>query len=875
MDVAYRSLEVALHEDEEGFRQFFEHSPDAVLLIDPHHPSGDWIIVACNQAACTMNGYRRAELIDQPLDVLHLGPENPRQRAVYFDRLRRLGHVHGEALHRHSDGSVFPVEYSSSLIVLAGRELILGIDRDITVRKQAEAVLQRANAELEQRVTERTAALTAANERLQVELDARKRTEEDARFLAQISALLAASLDEAETLSIVSQETVPYLADYCIVDLLRSDRSLRQAAVAYVTPAKAALVRELGRRSPFDRNVPYGVSKVLHEGKAELVPELSSEVMHAAAGDDEYRRLVRELGLTSYIIVPLIARGHALGAISFFAAESGRHFDAADLRLAEELAGRVALAVDNARLYREAQAAAQRAEEARALLDALFAAAPAGLGFWDTELHYVRINNALAAINGLAPEQHLGRTVCEVRPGLGAEIAQDLRHVLQTGEPIVDREVSGETTATPGQHRHWLASYYPVRGADGGMLGIGGVVTEITGRKRTEAALRTSEQRLAGIIGSAMDAIISIDADQRILLFNAAAEHMFRTRASDVLGKSIDRFIPAAARAAHRRHIPAFGATGVTNRSMHALQPLTALRGDGDEFPIEASISQISAQGETIYSVIIRDITERMRAEHDRAVLLAREQAAREEAEAALTARDVFLSIAAHELRTPLTTLLGYAHMLERRVTSDRLLPAREQRRLGAISEQAMRLNTLLEALLDVARLQLGRFAVDCRPLDLSALVRRVVDEVEPILEQHTLTLDCPPVVSIVGDDVRLGQVLHNLLSNAIKYSPEGGPIEVRVVEHGEEIAIGVSDRGIGIPDDAQAGLFRQFYRAMNVDPKRISGLGIGLYVVHEIVKRHGGWVEVQSTEGQGSTFTVWLPRTPPAAPGSAPWSDA
>jgi len=862
--------------DEQGFRLFFEYSPDAILLIDPHHPSGDWIVVACNEAACHMNGYRRAELIGQPLDLLHLGPEDPRQRAAYFDRLRRLGHVHGEALHRHKDGSLFPVEYSASLIVLAGRELILGIDRDITARKQVEAELQRANAELEQRVAERTAALTAANERLQVELNARKRTEEDARFLAEIGALLAASLDEGETLSIVAHETVPYLADYCIVELLEADHSLRQAAVAHVSPAKAALVRELRRRFPFDPNLPYSAATVLHEGRAELVPELSSAFMHAAAGDDaEYLHLVRELGPRSYMIVPLIARGHALGAISFFAAESERHFGAADLRLAEELAGRAALAVDNARLYHEAQAAAQRTEEARSLLDALFAAAPAGLAFWDAELRYVRINDALAAINGLTPEQHLGQNVSDVLPSLGAEVAQNLRHVLETGEPVVDREVSGETPAAPDQRRHWLASYYPVRGADGAPLGIGGVVTEITERKRTEAALRTSEQRLAGIIGSAIDAIISIDAEQRIMLFNAAAERMFRCRAADVVGQSLDRFIPAAARAAHRRHIPAFGATGVTNRSMHALQPLTALRGDGDEFPIEASISQISAQGETIYSVMIRDITERMRAEHDRAVLLAREQVAREEAEAALMTRDVFLSIAAHELRTPLTTLLGYAHMLQRRVAGDQLLPAREQRRLGAITEQAMRLNTLLEALLDVARLQLGRFAVDCRPLDLSALVRHVVDEVEPILEQHTLTLDCPPVVSIVGDDVRLGQVLHNLLSNAIKYSPEGGPIEVRVVEHGEEIAIGVSDRGIGIPDDAQAGLFRQFYRAMNVDPKRISGLGIGLYVVHEIVKRHGGWVEVQSTEGQGSTFTVWLPRTPPAAPGSAPWSDA
>jgi signal transduction histidine kinase len=139
-----------------------------------------------------------------------------------------------------------------------------------------------------------------------------------------------------------------------------------------------------------------------------------------------------------------------------------------------------------------------------------------------------------------------------------------------------------------------------------------------------------------------------------------------------------------------------------------------------------------------------------------------------------------------------------------------------------------------------------------------------VVDEVAltlPAGSAHTLTCDCPTDGVVVdGDALRLEQVLHNLIQNAIKYSPLGGPIAVQVAQRAEQAAITVTDRGIGIPRDAQANLFQRFYRAGNVRDDSISGMGIGLYVVKEIVSRHGGTVEVVSTEGEGSTFIVRLP---------------
>jgi signal transduction histidine kinase len=233
-----------------------------------------------------------------------------------------------------------------------------------------------------------------------------------------------------------------------------------------------------------------------------------------------------------------------------------------------------------------------------------------------------------------------------------------------------------------------------------------------------------------------------------------------------------------------------------------------------------------------------------------------------EGAQNAIRVRDAFLSIAAHELKTPVTGIMGYAQLLQRRAEQGE--GQHNARAAQVIVEQAKRLSKLVGSLLEVSRLETGQFTLDFRPLDLCVLVRRVADEVSmmfPPGSPHVLTCECPEGAVIVeGDALRLEQVLQNLVQNAIKYSPQGGAINVQVEKHGDQAVIAVSDRGLGIPRDAQANLFQRFYRAGNVRGDSISGMGIGLYVVREIVSRHDGTVEVESTEGVGSTFIVRLP---------------
>ena len=238
-----------------------------------------------------------------------------------------------------------------------------------------------------------------------------------------------------------------------------------------------------------------------------------------------------------------------------------------------------------------------------------------------------------------------------------------------------------------------------------------------------------------------------------------------------------------------------------------------------------------------------------------------------------IRAREAFLAIASHELKTPLTGIIGYAYVLQQRAAHDQPLTERDRMAISMIVEQSERLNRLIGKLLDASRIEAGQLDLERGRVDLGALVRRVVESLQPTLERHSIQLACPaePVV-VEGDDLRLEQVVRNLLLNAIKYSPAGGPIAVQVERRADQIAISVSDQGIGIPSASLDRIFQRFYRAPNADASNSSGMGVGLYVVKEIVALHGGTIEVASTEGQGSTFTIRLP-IPPA--GAAGWSES
>lgn len=253
--------------------------------------------------------------------------------------------------------------------------------------------------------------------------------------------------------------------------------------------------------------------------------------------------------------------------------------------------------------------------------------------------------------------------------------------------------------------------------------------------------------------------------------------------------------------------------------------------------------------------------------------MAARIEHTQKELREAVAIRDQFLSIASHELRTPLTPLKATVELLLRQEASGlNLSPERQRSTLQRLQRQVNRLTTLVGDMLDVTRMQTGRFSLQRSSVDLCALAREVVDRI-----QHTRADRSGPILlelpgqPLVGewDEQRLDQLLTNLLENAVRYSPAETPIHVRVRSEGNDAVLEVEDRGIGISAESLPNLFAPFYRAQNAALHYAGGLGLGLSICREIVERHGGTLSATSEgPGQGSRFTARLPRSaPPSSP--------
>jgi len=410
-----------------------------------------------------------------------------------------------------------------------------------------------------------------------------------------------------------------------------------------------------------------------------------------------------------------------------------------------------------------------------------------------------------------------------------------------------------------GSRFYGSGSVTPLRDAAGRLLGFVKIMRDLTARQRAEEQLRASEERLRVLIESVQDyAIFTLDPQGRVTSWNEGAHRLTGYTAEEMVGRPMERLYTAedVATAKPAQELE------TALRAGRSEDEGWRVRKDGARFWANAIVTPLVAGDGTHlgFTTISRDLTARKAAEDTVAHALAEAQTARAEAEAALATRAQFLSIASHELRTPLTSLLGYAHLLPRVAAqgTDALTPLAER-----ITQQAQRLNRLIGQLLDVSRLERGQFALERTPLDLAALVGQVVDGFQARAElaspQRVMLHGADTPVWVLGDGPRLEQALLNLLSNAVKYSLPDGPVSVTLAVADGQAVLAVTDQGIGIPVEAQARLFEPFYRAPNAGAGT-SGFGLGLYIVHEIVTRHGGQVVVDSTEGQGTTVRLVLP---------------
>jgi PAS domain S-box-containing protein len=471
------------------------------------------------------------------------------------------------------------------------------------------------------------------------------------------------------------------------------------------------------------------------------------------------------------------------------------------------------------------------------------------------------MNSVAEQLTGWSAAESVGLSLDSLLPLIDASTGEPTSglatDVLRSGATIetVDGALLEDSA---GQRFPVTGSGAPIKDADGKVMGVVVVLRDITERVRTEERLRLLAE---------LSQAFAVSLDER--------EHL-----ASLASLAVPRLADCCT-------IDMIGPEGVLERVAEASSDNLELElGEGRQaqtailrVPLvvrdetRGAITLTRALGQPFMPDDVRFAEELSR----RAALAIDNALLYREAREAIHVRDAFLSVASHELKTPLTSLLGFLDLLQRRITPGTVIGEREQRRIQVATEQAHRLHKMVASLLDLSRLQTGQLSIERDMVDLSRLVRRIGDEMEQTLPaSHQLLVETSQEpLMIVGDDLRLEQVVQNLLQNAVKYSPHGGPILMRLRAEEGEARLMVRDHGMGIPREALNLIFARFYRAANTASYQVSGMGVGLYVVKQIVELHGGRVTVDSTEGEGSTFTIHLPLATRSALGVAAGADA
>jgi PAS domain S-box-containing protein len=352
-------------------------------------------------------------------------------------------------------------------------------------------------------------------------------------------------------------------------------------------------------------------------------------------------------------------------------------------------------------------------------------------------------------------------------------------------------------------------------------------------------------------------AIFLLSPHGHVLTWNAGAERIKGYAAEEIIGQHFSRFYTPEELAEDR---PATLLKRASDEGRVEIESWR-VRKDGTRFWADVIITALKDEsGRTYaYAKVTRDLTERRAAEERERRLLA-EQEARAAAEAALVARDRFLSIASHELKTPAASLRLTVDSLLRARAGGRLDDERLESGLRRLATATSRLSTLVDELLDVSRLQSGTQTSTSERVDFVSLVRDVVDRFADAEDERRIVVSAPAESWIVGDASRLDQVVTNVLDNAVKYSDVDEPVDVEVRDDADGVTLTVTDRGVGIDDEAVARLFEAFGRGTNVE--HIPGLGLGLFISHQIVEHHGGRIEVdRRRDDRGTVMRLWLPR--------------
>ncbi len=564
----------------------------------------------------------------------------------------------------------------------------------------------------------------------------------------------------------------------------------------------------------------------------------------------------------------------ALGAMTRIDDEAGQ--PVAYLKVLSDYTGARLVQEDRERLLVSERGARRDAENQAAALTAAIDAMPDAVCFCTPDGMITRSNAQVAALFGLAHRDAMPRTMEDAAHAFRLRRDRD-GDVIEPDELPFTRALQGHTAEIElwatrlddGQDRFVRTTAAPIVVDHGEIVGIVAVTTDQTARwhaheqerelARLALLLRERDAQFRAVVQGVRNyAIYTVDVRGVISSWQAGAALMKGYSADEAVGMPFERLFTADERAAGQpqREMELAARTG--EYKGEGLR----VRRDGSTFDAAVVLTALRGpKGQLLgYLKLTQDITERKREEREREAMLREAHAARADAERANHSKGEFLATISHELRTPLSAILGWVRVLERGASDAGTL----SQGLSAISRNARVQVQLIEDLLDMNRIESGHLRLDLQPVELGHVVAAAIDAVLPVANTKGVTIRfsrdrASAVVS--GDPGRLQQIVGNLLDNAVKFTPGGGTVTVSLVQTGSSVEIAVADSGQGIDPAFVPHVFERFQQQDSTPTRRHGGLGIGLAVVHELVRLHGGSERAESAGiGHGSCFTITLP---------------
>ncbi|WP_017720391.1 PAS domain S-box protein [Kamptonema formosum] len=817
-------------ESEKRYQLIAEHSTE---LICTHTPEGIYLYVS--PGCRTLLGYEPDELVGHSFYQFFHPEDAATFKRTYGFQGSSLGTYALAHRLRRKDGRYIWVETTGSYLRHQDGDTVfetVAVSRNISELKLAEAEIYSLNRELDRLARKQTVQLKAANQlkdellgreqlvrhqamqaERQVETE-RKRTEAALYFLAEASGVLGVSLDYQTTLENLAQAIVPFLADWCAINVIEPEGSCRCLAVAHKDPSRAELVRELHRRYPASGDGTYSHLRRLRGGETDapwcvsICLDITDEKLAAIACDEEHLQLLRALNLRSCICLPVRLGRQIFGSVLFALCDSSRRYTSADLTLAEDLVCRAANAVEKALLYRQAQETGENLREAILIL-----------GEHQHQLRTVHrltnlLNQRIADLPGLL--QVMVEAVCESIPG-----AQFCLIVLYNPESC-----QLQLTATAGPGTENLPVGRPLQTEDG-------VLSQV---------FSTGESRLlrreSGHPGSRLEvpaAVYAVAIESREPVAGTAP-------AGGRLGVlAVGNWEDAGAFDPDDQLL--LGAVG--EQAAIAINNARLIK------TLEEREELLAVQNNTLarQNRELESLSERIGQQNLQLIEAAR-------------LKSQFLATMSHELRTPLNVIMGFSQVLLRQRQNP--LAPKQTELVERILSNGENLLMLIDDILDLSKIEAGARQLKLEPFDVAMLVRGTVVEFRAMAQQKNLTLQVEvdlPDSHTVNDRSCLRQILANLLSNAIKFTESGG-VRVSVLPTAtDQLALAVADTGIGIAETDLQHIFEPFRQVDQALNRKYPGTGLGLALTQSLVRLMQGTISVDSQVGVGSTFCVELPR--------------